>query len=139
MCVYVCVCAYAYLCVHAYMLTHLWKPEVSTGVFQYCSPPYFMRQGLLLILEFTDSARPPCQQASEIFPSAGITNVDHHVGLFTWMLGNRAHRLVLFYLLSHLHSPCVIILNNVGKTDLAQSNAFWCSALIRGILGCSVN
>jgi hypothetical protein len=53
----VCSCVPSHTCLHVYVFLEV---AMMLGVFLDCSPPYFLRQGLLLSLELICSSRLPC-------------------------------------------------------------------------------
>lgn len=67
--------------------------KLQSGIKQ----PYVLRQGFLLILELSDLAKLPGQQAQELH----LYSLYHrHTGLLTWVLVTTASSLKLSYLLS---------------------------------------
>lgn len=55
------------------------------GIFLYCSPPWFLGQGLLLNPKFSDTTK--LSESSWLhLPSTRITGVHHYTQFFIWVL-----------------------------------------------------
>lgn len=58
---YHCVCLHVhmhehvYVCPHAYVCLHMWSQGPLLGIFLICSTPYYLKQGLLVNMKFTNS------------------------------------------------------------------------------------
>lgn len=81
------VCRYVWMyCVHMCAL----RPQVNSGIFLCCCPPYFMRAGLLLNVGLEDSVGllPNVPHGSFLFcfPSTGDTDSQCHTRLLMGML-----------------------------------------------------
>lgn len=49
-----CVCVYVYFHVCAHGCACVWSQRLMSAIVHFCSPPYILRQGLLLNLELTN-------------------------------------------------------------------------------------